>query len=234
MNKFSLILIFLLTHSTFGATGINARAVCEEKEESLLKTFLPTEFGVARSTVGQDQVDSLKARIREFISSQRDVRFTKIAVNSMSARLPFYITQNGRQVIDPQSDSRNSALARQRAEFAHAALLEIKQTNPELRDVNIEIQSGLEGPAFTPIDLNDRFVVSLTPNYRERVQAIFQENQELYEQKAMLKIEDLQDTARFENLYQVKFRPFQGFRLEIFGAKKCLDNNRPANQVIKQ
>jgi hypothetical protein len=223
-----------LCKETFGAQGIAVSALCVEKEEVLLREVLPTEFGIGRSTVGQDQIETLKNRITQFVAAQRNVRFTKIAIKSMAARLPFYVSQGVRQVIDPQSDSRNSTLARERAEFAQTALLEIKLSKPELRTISILVESGLEGPVFKPTDLNDRFVTPMTPQYRQRVLDFFEANKLMFEEMAFLKSEDLLNPEMFQNLYQVKFKPFQGFRLEISGSKRCLEVSPRREQVIKQ
>ena len=221
MNKFPLILMLAACFSAHGAVGIQ-RAVCVEKEESLLKEFLPTSFNRDRSTVGQDQVEIIKTKIQEFVVSHPEVKITKVSVKSMSARVPFYIEKNKKKVIDPDSDLRNSKLAEERATFINKLMVGMKTSKPELKEVQVTIESGIAGPEFKPTDLNDRFVTPMSENYKERVEDFYNKNKELYKNVALKNSpEDLLKEEQFPNLYQVKFKPFQGFSLEVSGFKKC-------------
>lgn len=226
MNKFSLFLLLLLP-AFLHAVEVPS---CGEEERSLLKEFLPTDFDKNRSTVGQDQAEVVRMRVQSFIASNPDMKITKVEVNSLSPRVPFMVLQGTRKIIDPTSDERNSNLARDRGNFARDLLLELRTSSPTLSATTFTIQSSLSGPTFTPTDLNDRFVTPLTPNYRARVESFYREHESLYQELALRQdVSDLLNESEFPNLYQVKFKPFQGFRVEISGINKC--KNVPRTQA---
>lgn len=194
---------------------------CVEEKLSLYSEFVPLNFEEGRSTAGADQLEPVKKKIKDFIVSNPNMIITDISVTSSSSRTPFYTTVGSKKVIDPKSDERNLKLAEERALFAKLALDEIKSSSSDLSKVNFEVKHTLSGPAFEAKDLNNRFVTKMTPGYEEKVKVYFEENKELLEKEAVIKSSsELMDESRFSNLYQVKYKPFQGFRINISGYKK--------------
>lgn len=201
---------------------------CKEEKIVLLSEFLPTSFDEGRSTVGADQVEPIKKKILEFIKANPEMIVTDVSVVSSSSKTPFHTTIAGKKVIDPKSNEKNLALAQERANFAEKVLTDIKNSSTQLQNINYQSKAELAGPEFEPMDLNDRFVTRMTPGYIEKIEAVYQKNKKLYEEQALKSSSnDLLDEKQFVNLYQAKFKPFQGFRLVINGFKKedmkCMD-----------
>ncbi len=220
MNKFTLFL-FLIPALSFGAVSLQPRTTCSEEKVSLYKAFVPTDF-IDRASVGRDQVEPLRAHIINFITANPAARITDIVVTASSAKLPFYILSGKRKVIDPQSMTRNATLARERSEFALALLREIKVSKSQLSGSQISTRSELGGPDFARIDLNARFVTPMTPGYSDQVRSFYSENKTIYENQALQSsVDPLLVESDYPNLYQVKFKPFQGLRLEISGNAGC-------------
>lgn len=197
-------------------------APCVEEKLSLYSEFVPLNFEEGRSTAGIDQIDPVKEKIKAFILANPNMIITDVSVTSSSSRTPYYkVGAGGKKVLDPESDQRNKNLAEERAKFAEQALNELKGSSSELSKVNFEIKSALAGPEFTATDLNNRFVTKDSPDYAKKVQEVYEANKELLEKEALVKSSsDLLDEKRFSNLYQAKYKPFQGFRINISGYKK--------------
>ena len=205
-----------------------AQTSCVEKKIPLHQEFIPLDFEKGRSTVGVDQVLPVQTKIQSFLKDHPEMMVTDIEVTASAAKTPFYIDQKGKKVIDPQSNERHLSLSKERAQFVEKSFEELRKTNSEFKKVSTLTKAEVAGPDFEPLDLNDRFVSSMTPNYRDKVEALFEKNKALYADKALVeKPESLLDEKQFVNLYQAKFKPFQGFKLIISGHKKsemkCID-----------
>jgi hypothetical protein len=194
---------------------------CQEKKEILYSEFVPTSFDVGRMKVGLDEVEPVKKKIADFITNTPQVIISDIVVVTGASRTPFYKVENGKKIIDPTSEERNFLVASERSMFMNRALNEIKASRSENSRINFVSKAELAGPAFEATDLNERFVTKMTPGYRERVEATYQQNKKLYEEQALkTSADDLMNENNFVNLYQVKFKPFHGFRVLISGYKK--------------
>lgn len=193
---------------------------CVEEKITLLQEFVPTSFE-ERSTVGKDQIEPLRLKISEFLKSDPKLVPTDVMVVSSSAKLPFQVLVSGKRVSDPQSNSRNLSLAQDRARFTAQVLGEIQKSNSSYSKISFFSKSELSGPDFVEKDLNQRFVTKMTENYPAMVKELYKENKALYEKEALVKSpEELMDEQKFPNLYQAKYKPFQGFRLTISGYHK--------------
>lgn len=201
---------------------------CVEEKVSLHSEFVPTSFDQGRTTVGRDQVEPLKAKIVAFIKGNPGMILTDVIVTSSSSKTPYSITIAGKKMIDPKSDAKNLSLAKERALFAETVLAEIKASSSQLSHVNFLTSAELAGPDFDSMDLNDRFVTRMTPGYLERLDALYSRHKKVYEEQALkMSAQDLMNEKEFVNLYQAKYKPFQGFKIHIKGYKKeemkCLD-----------
>lgn len=207
---------------------------CAEEKTSLLSEFIPTSFDAGRSTVGRDQIEPVKVRILEFIKAHTNVILSDITITASSSKAPYYTTIAGKKVLDPKSDAKNLSLANERSAFAQTVLNEIKSSSSQFSHVNFRTEAQLAGPDFSPLDLNDRFVTNMTPDYSERLEALYTKYKKNYEEQALKTgAQDLADSNQFVNLYQAKYKPFQGFRIQIKGydksQMKCLsviNNNK--------
>lgn len=195
---------------------------CLEEKIVLEQTFIPTDFE-DRSTVGEDQIDPLKKYIQDYIKSNPETIVTDVEVISNSAKLPFYITKDGKKVIDPESQKKNIKLSQERAFFAKKVLEKMKASGSDYSKIEMSFKATLAGPDFRPTDLNERFVTRMTPGYLERIEALYKNHEKEYKTKAFTNAAyELLDPKKFGNLYQAKFKPFQGFRIIISGYKKEL------------
>lgn len=209
---------------------------CVEDKVSLHSEFVPTNFDEGRNTVGRDQVEPIKSKVLAFIKGNPGMILTDVIVTSSSSKTPFNITIAGKKMVDPNSDAKNLSLAKERALFAETVLAEIKASSSQLSHVNFLTAFELAGPDFDSVDLNDRFVTRMTPGYLERLDALFQRYKKIYEEQAYkTSAQDLMDEKQFVNLYQAKYKPFQGFRIHIKGYKKedmkCLDPDADATSA---
>ncbi len=201
---------------------------CVEEKITLYSEFIPTSFDEGRSTVGADQVEPVKTKIIHFVKSNPEMVVTDISVTASSSKTPFHTMIGGKKVIDPKSDERNLSLASERALFAGKVLNEIKTSNAPFSSITFETKAELAGPDFDSTDLNTRFVTKMTPEYVERVEAMYQKHEKLFKEQALKNSPmDLMNEKEFVNLYQAKYKPFQGFRVHIRGHKKeemkCLE-----------
>jgi hypothetical protein len=191
---------------------------CQEQKQELYSEFVPTHFDKGRTTVGADEIDPVKLKIENFIISNQDLLLTDISVHSYSSRAPFFMSKTQ---LDPKSDEKNFILAQERSVFVEKALQELKKSRSELSETIIRTQSSLAGPAFERMDLNTRFVTRMTPGFEEKIKSLFIENKELFKQEALISSADmLLNEQKYVNYYQAKFKPFQGFKISIYGYKK--------------
>lgn len=195
--------------------------VCKEEISELHQEFVPGHFDQGRTTVGKDQVEPVKEKIALFIKSHPEVVVTSVKVVSTSAKLPFYETVGGKRLMDPKSQEKNLSLAQERASFLEKSWSDLKVSNSSLQKIELEVTWALAGPDFIPLDLNDRFVTRLTPGYVQRLEALHKKFEKQFKEEALKpSAMDLLDESKFGNLFQAKFKPFQGFRISISGFKK--------------
>lgn len=201
---------------------------CKEEKILLHSEFLPTDFDLGRSTVGVDQAEPVKQKIQKFIKENPEMIVTDVTVISSSSKTPFHTTIGGKKVIDPESNEKNLSLAKERAQFTERVLVDLKNSGSAFQNINFSTKAELAGPDFEPMDLNDRFVTRMTPGYLERIESLYKRHKKMYEEKALkTSSAELLDEKKFVNLYQAKFKPFQGFRIIVKGYKKeemkCLE-----------
>jgi hypothetical protein len=191
---------------------------CEQDKKVLHSEFIILGFDKDRMTVGKDQIEPIKLKILEFIKSNPQIKISDITVTASSSKAPFYKTSGGKKTLDPEVNFR---LATERAIFVRIMLKEIKASSSQLAEVTITATAELAGPEFKPIDLNDRFVTKMTSGYFKMLADLYNENKKLYAAQALKKsFEELTDEKQFSNLFQAKFKPFQGFRIKISGCLK--------------
>lgn len=188
---------------------------CVEEKVSLHEEFLQGDLD-QKTTLGRDEVEPVKNFISTFIKSHPQYVVTDVSVTVSSAKTPFYITEGKKKILDPKSNERNLSLAKERSSYVEKALQELKTTQ-----VSFTTSAKLGGPDFVPLDLNDRFVSSMTPGYPEKLEALFKKyNKEFQEEAFIASYDELLNDKKYVNLYQAKFRPFHGFKIQIMGLKK--------------
>ena len=186
-------------------------------QQLLHQEFITTTLGKERSTVGKDQAEVVKAPIQNFIKSNPNIVITDITVTSTSSKIPFFINKK----IDPKSNERNLALANERAFFVKKIFDDMKANSTQLSQVNFVSTGELAGADFEPIDLNDRFVTKMTPGYSELIDSLYRKHEEKFRDQALISSPQvLFDEKQYVNLYQAKFKPFEGFRIQIKGQRK--------------
>lgn len=216
---------------------------CVDEKKVLLTEFLPTDFDKGRNEVGLDQVEPLKLKILEFSNSDPQLIITDISVSTFGAKVPNYILKSGKKIIDPDYLENNLNTVKLRSLSVSKVLAELKSSSSKFSSVTFTTVADLAGPDFEKLDLNDRFVTKMTSGYAERVESMYNKNKKLFNEQALVKSHhELMDEKKIVNLYQAKYKPFQGFKVEIKGVRKdeskCLNpklipNSSPSS-VIKQ
>lgn len=210
---------------------------CVEEITVLHSEFVPLNFAEGSATVKSSEAKPVKDKIEEFISSHGNVVITNIDVTSSSSKTPFYKTEGGKKVYDKEySDGKNLTLAKSRANFAQTALDSIKVAHPELAEAKYTTAGAINGPDFDKDDLSDRNVTSKDPKYKALVEKLYAEYKEMLATDAMIKSsKDLLDEKRFANLYEAKYKPYQGFKIVISGyskeKRKCGDKEKAAEST---
>ena len=191
---------------------------CVEKKIALLKEVVSVNFESARSTIGMDETLPVKTLIEQYLISNPDMVITDIEVIASSCRIPF----NKKKPGDRSNDEKNLKLAQQRSEFAEKALNELKASRSSLGKVNISIGFGLGGPPYEPLDANSRFKAKgLTEGYEDMVKKLYTEYGKFYQEEAFISPEKAQEKLLTHgSIYEAKFKPFHGFRVEISGYNK--------------
>jgi hypothetical protein len=202
----------------FQVLGNVTEVKCQSPKE-LLSVFVPLDFETQRSSVGLDQVETLKISIKNFIQANPHSVITNISVISSSSRFPVYKTildkhKKTKKVIDPDSVMIISKLVEARGEF-------VKKILSEFKSIDFKISSQLSGPDYNPVDLNDRFVTRMTPDFEKKVEETFKKHEDSFKNIALKKSHDeFLDEKEFPNLFLVKYKPFLGFKLTLSGCEK--------------
>jgi hypothetical protein len=214
MKAFYFFSVFILSSSVFAAPVEE----CVDTKMILFSEFVPTNFDEGRSTLGLDQVEPVKEKIFNFIKSHPEMKVTDVEVFSGSSQAPFYITLNGKTVINPKSDDEGKRLAEARASDAKTVLGKMKSSSEAFASLNIVTSFNLAGPKFERLDLNNRWVTKMTPKYTQRVEALYEKYADLYKEQALISsAKYLLDENKFGNLFLAKYKPFEGFRITIKG-----------------
>jgi hypothetical protein len=205
----SFIATFLLILSVPSRAAISNG--CSETRQKLFEEFLPIDFEKERRAVGEDQLNPVMLKLRNFAASTQD-KITDIEIRISSSKVPFYMTQGKKRVLDPESSKISEKLLSDRKDFALKSIKKLQEGSLLLKDSKFTIETKIDGPEFLPLDLNLRFVTPESP---------------------MSKGKDLKG---YPNLFQAKFRPFEGFFLTVFGNNNCSKKSSPqlAPTAIKQ
>jgi hypothetical protein len=222
--------IYLLSSiQVFGASAASSSELpCPNNKRDLLNEFIPINFETQRNTVGLDQVEPIKSRIKNFIQSNPEWTIADIEVISSSPRIPIYTTikdknEKLKKVIDPKSIERNLQLAKERSQF-------VEKIRTEFKFIDFKTSFELSGPDYNPKDLNERFITKMSTGYEEKVKDAFKNHQDAYANLAFKKsYSELMDDKEYPNLFLVKYKPFLGFRLTIRGCENQSLRNRKIN-----
>lgn len=204
---------------------------CVEEIQVLHEEFVPLNFAEGSSTVGNQQVKPVKQKIEEFVRSRPGLQITDIQVTSSSSKTPYMKTVNGKRIYDKEySDQENLKLANKRAGFANTALESVMAAYPELKEAKISTSGAINGPDYSAEDAASREITNKDPAYKAKVEALYQEHKDMLAKDAMIKSSsDLMNAERFANLYDVKYKPYQGFKIVIKGysksSRKCPDKD---------
>lgn len=204
---------------------------CVEEIKVLHEEFVPLNFSEGSSTVGNTQVKPVKEKIEAFVQGKTGIVITDIQVTSSSSKTPYLKTEGGKKVYDKDySDRKNLELAEKRAGFAKISLGAIISENPDLDKASYSATGAINGPDYSAEDANLKSITSKDSNYKTKIEALYSENKNSLAKEAMIKSSsDLMDEARFTNLYDAKFKPYQGFKITIKGfsknSRKCPEEN---------
>ena len=198
---------------------------CVEESKVLYSEFVPMNFKEGDSTVKNSEVKPVTLKIEDFIASHSNMIITNIDVTSSASKTPYYRTAN-RVYEKEYSDAKNLSLAKSRADFAQVALNSIKSQHTELTEAKYTTVSEINGPDFDKNDLDNRDINSSNnSNYKALVEKLYSENKDMLANEAMISsAKELLDTKRFTNLYDVKYKPYQGFKIVIKGYSKETKN----------
>ncbi len=212
--------------------GDKTPGLCVEEISVQYSEFVPVNFDEGSAALPQKSseankkdVDPVKAKIADFIGSHPDIQITNIDVTSSSSKTPFY---KPNKVFDKDySDKKNLELAQSRAEVAKRILTGM----PGLAKAKQTTAGAITGPEFDEKDLKLREFVPGSSDYKALVAKFYAENQKLLAEDAMIKSEqELLDKNRFANLYEAKYKPYQGFKVVISGfskaKRKCGDKDK--------
>lgn len=212
--------------------GKNLPKDCVDEKKILHQEFIRTSIDEGRFKVGLDEVEPVKKLISDYIVANENAIITDIEVTASVAKLPVYTSVNGKKVIDPQGPAKNLSVATERKDFVLKIFEELKKKHATLGKTVFVAQGKLSGPEFRPTDLNERFVTHMTPDYLDRVNAAFTSYKKLYLEEALVPTpEELTQESKFSNLYQARFKPFQGYKISLKGFRK--DEMKCLNKDLK-
>jgi len=215
----SILLFYSL--QVMGLENKSPKSPCVDEKQTLHQEFIEAYFDEGRTSVGKDQIEPIKEKIATFIREHHEMVITDIFVTVTSAKTPFYISDNGKKKLDPQSNERNLKIITDRAGFTEVVLNELKKSSSSYEKIKFSTKAELAGPDFSPMDLNGRFVTKMSPGYVEKLEVNFKKNQKLYTEQAFINdYQVLFDENKYVNLYQARFKPFHGFRIEMKGHLK--------------
>ena len=236
LTSYLILTVYILSSAVVFGTESQSEveSKCLNNKTDLLNEFIPINFDTGRSTVGLDQVEPMKVRIKNFINSNPQLNIADIKVISISPRIPIYTTvkdknQKLKKMIDPKSNEINLQLAKERSQF-------VEKIRTEFKFIDFKTSSELSGPEYNPMDLNERFITKMSSGYEEKVKDAFEKHQDAYVNLALKKsYSDLMDEKEYSNLFLVKYKPFLGFRLTIRGCENHSSKKRTTNpQATKQ
>lgn len=215
---------------------------CVDEKKVLHQEFIRTSIYGDRFKVGLDEVEPVRKSLSDFLKANAELIITDIDVSANVAKLPTFMTVKGRQVIDPKSSEINRAVAKDRSEFLQKMFEGLKGSYSFLGKVNLTVKGVLSGPEFSPMDLNERFVTHMTPDYIDRVNAAFTTHKKIYNEVALMPTsEELTQESKFATLFEAKYKPFQGYRIIVKGYRKeemkCLVKDQktsPRSKTSKQ
>lgn len=210
---------------------------CQDPKKVLLAEFLPTSLDV-RASSGKDIVEPVKKSIESFIKSHPEMLITDVSVTVTASKHPHHSVVNGKKSLDPESDNKSLAQATEKLIFVQKALEEISKSSTQYTHIKFKSNAKIAGPDFQRLDMNDRFVTKMTPGYFERIKRVFNESKDTFQKDALIKShDDLFDENKYPNLYLAKFKPFQGFKIEISGhvksEMKCVPIEAPQDITSK-
>lgn len=225
---------------------------CFEEKEFHHYKIVPTPFNegeLSASTPSDESLGKEAEPVKDLINGlfleHPNLTISEILVESSSSKTPFYIKSGEAWIIDPKSHDRNANLAQKRADQAEVLLTKFKSTNPVISNVTIKVSAGVNGPEFTNDKKYLKSIKSKDLTYKEKARnyfSLYHSNKTENEVKFIEKFEELMDTSKYQDLYQAKYKPYQGFRVTVHGYTKekvkCEEtktpvSNKPSNGAAK-
>lgn len=188
--------------------------------------FIPIKLE-EKTTVGFDQVDLIKSKIVDYITSNPKLMIDQISIIATAPKFPI-----SKKLSREKDNELSLSILAERIGFAQKMIVDLKKNYPRIKQ--FKTSAEIVGPAYNEIDLNLRFIVPLSSNYDPELKKIFEENLEEFEQKALIKTVEELKAKKNGNLYLDKFKPFLGFILKIESCTSVQDEKLIAPKVFKQ
>lgn len=206
-------LILLLTFISLTAWGQPHE--CDPSEKSVMQKFLPSPFGKLAWNILESEAEEIINLVADYKSKNPKIELVHLDILVCTSAYPLAPIS-----ITDKNQHANVDQALQRA-------LKIKKRFNQ-QTIPTEVAHKVCGPAFVPLDKNWRIVVKgKSGDLYDRAYKDIEKTEgilELYKTEAL--IETFAEVkAQYPEPFLAKYKPFQGYRVKLFGKELCGSNN---------
>jgi hypothetical protein len=208
--------LLVLFIAVFPLTSLAQIADCDPSEKTVLQKFQPIPFGKLARNILETEAQEIIKLISDFKINNPKVEVVRLDVLVCTSAYPLPPIS-----ITDKNDNEHIDLALQRA-------MKIKK-DLNKQSIPAEVAHKVCGPAFVPTDKNWRIVVKgKTPqNIYDQAYADIGNTAGILEQyKNEALIESFDEVkAQYPEPFLAKYKPFQGYRINLVGKEICSSNN---------
>lgn len=185
---------------------------CKEEQKVEKEANVFADFETGESILSQKQIDDVVAGVAKLRSENANLTVTDIVIYAVSSNSPFGSCKGAE---DPESCNytKNLALANKRAESGQKAVGAALRKDVKLANASISFGGKVGGPAYSALDDDlKRMKISA-----ERISEMKARYESIYASEAIMDDAQMSEPTKMKNMFDVKFKAFQGFKIVIKG-----------------
>jgi len=186
---------------------------CKEEKKVSKSANVFADFKTGESILQPAQTTAVIEGVRKLRKDNVNIIVTDIEILAVSSHSPYRGCEKSKEGPEECNYKRNLALANLRARSGMNAVVEAIRTDENFKNASISTGGKVSGPLYSKIDVGLKSQ-KVTNELMEKMKASFPD---MYKSDAILSEEEMKDPKRIENMFDFKFKPFQGFKIIIKG-----------------
>jgi hypothetical protein len=211
---------------------------CSDGQDVVFQKFFPTPFGASARTIDNlKEAVPFSQEILQFLKQNKEKKISQIHILGCSSHI---------EMLKPLEKDEHINLATKRAGYLKSEIDKIKND----KDITVVASAHACGPIFEKkMDANKRMqanpstlanvaspedLIKIGKFYEEQSKILYDDFKSVYQDEAL--ITDFEEAKKAaKNIFELKFKPFQGMRISICGVlpeqKEKKESKKPSSKI---